>query len=444
MIILGVGSNLGDRLANLRLALQHIKALFGVTVTRVSPVYISDALLPENAPADWDIPFLNAAIQCESSLEPLALLTALKKIEHILGREPDHPHWGPRVIDIDILAWDDRVIKSDALTIPHPGLLDRTFALWPLADLAPQWQFPVPGEHHQKPAAQLVEPWGSRFSGKTPFRTRQINQRIDTPQLVGILNITPDSFSDGGQYLLADKAYEQALHLVQNGADVLDIGAESTRPNAASVAPETEWSRLEPVITAIIAAKKHFLIPPVISIDTRHHATARKAIHQGVDWINDQTGCDDPDMRALIAESNIHCVIMHHLSIPEKRDHTLPRHQDPVAAVYQWGEKRLDELEQAGINRQKLIFDPGIGFGKQADQSLQLLRQVDIFTQLGTRVLIGHSRKSFLSLFTAKPAAERDIETAAITVSLAKSPVDYLRVHQVDINARALRLAMSV
>jgi 2-amino-4-hydroxy-6-hydroxymethyldihydropteridine diphosphokinase/dihydropteroate synthase len=444
MIILGIGSNLGDRLTTLRLALQHIKQVSGVTVTRVSPVYMSDALLPENAPADWNIPYLNAAIQCESTLESVALLAELKKIEHLLGRKPDHPHWGPRVIDIDILAWDKRVIKNSELTIPHAGLLDRPFALWPLADLAPEWLFPLDGKYHNMPAAQLVEQWGSRFTGNVNFHTRQINQRIDTPQLVGIINITPDSFSDGGLFLQAEKAYEQALQLVRDGATVLDIGAESTRPDAAAIDPATEWSRLEPVITAILAAKKHFLLAPIISIDTRHPATARKAIHLGIDWINDQTGCDHPDMRTLIAESNVNCVIMHHLSIPEKRNHSLPRQQNPVTAVYQWGEKRLLELEQSGIDRQKIIFDPGIGFGKQADQSLQLLRHVDTFAQLGVRLLIGHSRKSFLSLFTSKPAAERDIETAAMTVTLAKSPIDYLRVHQVDANARALRMAMSV
>ncbi len=444
MIILGLGSNVGDRLANLRLALQSIRQLATVSVVRVSPVYISDALLPDNAPSDWDTPYLNAAIACETTLEPLDLLKQLKHIEHSIGRKPERRHWGPRIIDIDILVWEDRIINSEILTVPHVSLQERPFALWPLADIAPAWVFPLAGDNQHKPAAQIVEQWGSRFTGDAPFRTRQIYQRIDTPRLMGILNITPDSFTDGGNYLQPEKAYEHALHLVQNGADVLDIGAESTRPNAIPVDPETEWSRLEPVITAIIAAKKNFLIPPIISIDTRHAATAMKAIETGADWINDQTGGDDIAMRQLIAESSVRYAIMHHLSIPERRDNVLPRNINPVAAVYQWSEQRLQELEHAGIDRQRIIFDPGIGFGKMADQSLQILQNVDTFTKLGVQLLIGHSRKSFLSLFTHYIAAERDVETAAITAMLAKQPVDYLRVHQVEMNARALKSAMAM
>lgn len=444
MIILGLGSNIGDRLANLRLALQAIKNIANVTVERVSPVYMSDALLPENAPTDWNHPYLNIALICHSSQEPHELLATLKEIEHRIGRKPERRHWGPRIIDIDILAWHDRIIESDILTVPHASLQDRPFALWPLADIAPEWLFPLNGKNKGKSAAQIVEQWGSRFTGKAPFQTRQIYQRIDTPQLVGILNITPDSFTDGGQYLEPKKAYEHALHLIQSGADVLDIGAESTRPNATPVNPEMEWARLEPVINAIISAKKHFLIPPIISLDTRHPATARKAIGLGVDWINDQTGCVDPIMRQLIAESAVNCVIMHQLSIPANKEITLPRHLNPVTAVYNWAEQRLNELEQAGIDRQRIIIDPGIGFGKTADQSLQLLRHIPVFKKLGTRLLIGHSRKSFLSLFTPHLAAERDIETAAITAALAKQPVDYLRVHQVELNARVLRISMMI
>ena len=364
MVILGLGSNLGDRLENLRNTYRLLKQLSGLAIKQVSPVYISDALMPENASANWDMPYLNLALRCETILEPLELLNQIKNIEWSIGRKPTARHWGPRVIDIDILAWDDLIIQHEALNVPHASLQERPFALWPLADVAPLWTFPLQGQNHGKTAAQIVETWGSRFSGDAPFHTRQIQQRIDTPQLVGILNITPDSYSDGGQFLQSDNAVKQMQHLVKAGAEIIDIGAEATSPIASPISAEQEWERLAPVLTAIKAEQKNGVITPKISIDTRHSEVAANALEIGVDWINDVSGLDNPHMREVIANAAVDCVIMHHLSIPERRDRVLPRDRDPVKIVYEWAEKRLTELEQNGIARQRIIVDPGIGFGK--------------------------------------------------------------------------------
>jgi len=444
MIVLGLGSNLGDRLANLRKALDAIKKIPDMRVRQVSPIYISDALMPENAPADWDMPYLNLAIRCDATLMPLDLLKHLKNIEWSIGRKPEVRHWGPRIIDIDILAVDDLVIESETLTVPHSNLQERPFALWPLADVAPLWKFPFPGANQGKTAAQIVEQWGSRFSGEAPFHTRQINQRVDTPQLVGIVNVTPDSFSDGGQFFQRDQALQQIAHLINSGAEIIDIGAESTAPSAKPLDVEKEWARLEPILDGIKDSRTKFLLPPKFSIDTRHAAVAAKALKFGADWINDVSGLDDPAMREIIAQSKADCVVMHHLSIPERRDHILPRDQDPVAIVHSWGEKRLTELELQGIARERIIFDPGIGFGKMAEQSLLILKNTRIFADLGVRVLIGHSRKTFLSLLSGLPYAERDIETMAMSVCLAFQPVTYLRVHNVEMCARGLRVAAAL
>lgn len=442
MIVLGMGSNVGDRLSHLRKSLQAIKKLPGLTVHQVSPLYISDALLPENAPPEWDMPYLNLALRCDTSMEPLALLNELKNIEWSIGRKPEVRHWGPRIVDIDILAWDDRVIQNDSLTVPHHNLQERPFAFWPLADVAPLWTFPLPGPNEGKTAAQIVEIWGSRFSGHAPFHTRQILQRVDTPQLVGIINVTPDSFSDGGLFLHAGQAKQHMIKLVEGGADVIDIGAESTAPKAAPLDANSEWQRLEPVLAALREAK--CLLPPKISVDTRHPATAEKALQFGIDWINDVSGLDDPAMREIVAASKTDCVVMHHLSIPERRDNVLPRGEDPVKLVREWGEKRLRELEQQGIARERIIFDPGIGFGKMAEQSLYILQHVHAFSNLGARLLIGHSRKTFMSLFTGKSFAERDIETVAMAIRLAEQPVAYLRVHDVEMCARGFRAAAAL
>lgn len=440
MVILGLGSNLGDRLANLRRAVAEIRQLPHLQVLQVSPVYTSDALLPDNAPSDWNMPYLNLALRCETRLEPHQLLKELKNIEWSIGRKPEIRHWGPRIVDIDILAWDDLIIKTDELTLPHESLQERPFALWPLADVAPLWKFPLPGINFGKTASEISEHWGSRFSGKAPFRTRQILQRVDTPQLVGVVNITPDSFSDGGKFLSPDKAVEQALYLIHSGAEILDIGAESTAPNSTAVDPKTEWERLIPVLAAIREIQHEFVIPPKISIDTRHAEVAAKALNVGVDCINDVTGLSDPGMREVMAASEKPCIVMHHVSIPASRDHVIQRDIDPVKMIYSWAEQQIELIEKSGIKRERIILDPGIGFGKVPEHSYLLIKHIEVFAALGVRILVGHSRKSFLSLFTQHVPAERDIETMAMSLYLADKPVDYLRVHNVEMTARGFRV----
>ncbi len=440
MVILGLGANIGERLSNLRQALQAIKKIPSVLVQQVSPIYRSDALLPANAPTDWDKPYLNLALRIETDLAPLDLLQQLKIIEHRIGRKPEVRHWGPRVLDIDMLAWDDVMLKHDSLTLPHQSLEERPFALWPLADVAPRWRMPTPGANHGKTAAEIVEKWGSRFTGEAPLHTQQIAQRLQAPQLVGILNVTPDSFSDGGHYLAIDAAVQQIHHLIATGAEIIDIGAESTSPSANPITAAIEWQRLEPVLMALQQLRHQFDIEPRFSIDTHHATVAAKALALGVDWINDVSGLDDPAMRELILQTHCDCIVMHHLSLPERRDHVLPREQDTTMLVYEWAEKRLEQLQQLGIARDRIIFDPGIGFGKMAEQSLLVLKHIQHFHTLGTRLLIGHSRKTFLSLFTNAPFAKRDTETLALSLYLAKQQVDYLRVHDVDACARALKV----
>jgi 2-amino-4-hydroxy-6-hydroxymethyldihydropteridine diphosphokinase/dihydropteroate synthase len=437
MVILGLGSNSPNTLQHLRSAVSDIRKLSGVRVKYISPIYRSDALLPDNAPAHWNMDYLNIALLCDVSMSPRELLSRLKTIEINMGRELQAPRWSPRIIDIDMLAWDDLVLEETDLQLPHAGLLDRPFALWPLADVAPFWRHPVVN----KTAAQLVEPWGSRFDGHALLHTKQISQRIESPHLVGIMNVTPDSFSDAGLCIHPEAALQQAIALVNAGADILDIGAESTAPNAPFVDAATEWQRLEPVLHAILQSSHAFHIKPLISVDTRHPDVAAKALALGVDWINDVSGLDNPAMRhIMLSAKTADCVVMHHLTIPASRESVIPRDQDPVAFVYEWAAKRLDELEKFGLSRERIIFDPGIGFGKTAEQSLLLLKHCEIFRQLGVRLLIGHSRKSFFSVFTQQAAANRDIETVASSLFLMNKPVDYLRVHNVEACARGIKV----
>ena len=443
MVILGLGSNVGDRLAILRKTLLLIKKIPGVTVAQVSPVYISDALLVENAPASWDLPYLNLALRCETQLTPAELLVAVKNIEVTLGRMPSEK-WAPRPVDIDILVWDDLVQYDEKLHIPHEHLHLRPFALWPLADVAPRWIYPLKNHFHGKTAAAIAATWPSRFSGEAPLHTRQIAARIDAPQLMGVLNITPDSFSDSNVFNNVNHAIQQAHDLVESGAQILDIGAEATNPNVSALSPEEEWQRLEPVLTAILAESTSMLITPKISIDTRHAEVAEKALAFGVDWINDVSGLSDPAMCKVIAAQQCDVVIMHELGIPADQNRVLSLTDNPLDAVYQWAEKKLTQLEKTGIARDRIIVDVGIGFGKNAEQSLELLREINTFHALNTRLLVGHSRKSFLKQFTHHPAKERDVETLAISLYLANQNIDYLRLHNVDFCARAFKVAKAL
>lgn len=433
MVILGLGSNIGDRYTHLRDAISQLKRLKSLEIQCISPVYESEALIPPetNAGDAWNVPFLNLAIKAKTNLTPEALLAALKSIEKILQRK-ETARWYPRNIDIDILAWDDLILSSEHLTIPHANLDQRPFALWPLLDVAPNWVHP----EFQKPAAALAQPWGDQFSGNAPLKTKQINASIEEAKLVGILNITPDSFSDGGLCFNPENALLQAKKCVAEGASVLDIGAESTRPNATPITLEEEWQRLLPVIKLIKAE-----LPAVnLSVDTYHPETAEKVLGLGIDFLNDVTGFQKTIMQQLAREADIPIIFMHSLTVPASKTVLIPEDKNPIEVVYHWAQLKIEAFLKQGFRLENLIFDVGIGFGNSPKQAIQLLRHIEVFHALGVKLYVGHSRKSFLNAITDKHCSDRDFETAVISGLLAKKQVHYLRVHNVALSQQAIRL----
>lgn len=430
MIVIGLGTNVGDRLSHLRQALFHLNAHSRIDVCAVSPVYASDALLPEGAPPTWNIPFLNAAVLCKSTLSPHQLLAVLGQIEADMGRERQG-RWSPRVIDCDILYWQGVSIQSETLTLPHPALCDRPFALWPLMDVFSEWDYPH---------AVLCE-WGSRFDKQAPFRTHQIPVRIDGSRLMGVVNLTPDSFSDGGLFYDTQAAVQQAQALFESGAEVIDLGAESTRPGSQPVAPIDEWHRIEPVLMALNVYWKGQHWRPQVSIDTRHSETAAMAVDAGVDWINDVTGFSDPAMLDAVKASTVKLVSMHSLSIPPSQQNVLPIDQDPLQQVLQWGYQQLAHFQHAGIESSRIILDPGVGFGKTPYQNMALMRRASELKVWGVPLLVGHSRKSYHQLMSGVTAKARDLETALGTIELFNQQIDYIRVHDVSFNWRAIQAA---
>ncbi|WP_232100839.1 dihydropteroate synthase [Gimesia fumaroli] len=253
------------------------------------------------------------------------------------------------------------------------------------------------------------------------------------PLLMGILNVTPDSFSDGGEAINVDSAVRKGLKLVKDGADILDIGGESTRPGAEPVSVEEELSRVIPAIEALSVQTS---VP--ISIDTTKAEVARRAIQAGAVIINDISGLTfDPEMIPLAAETQAGVICMHILGTPQTmQDH--PEYEDVVSDLKTWLGERVQTLLDAGVEPEQIVLDPGVGFGKTAEHNLEILSHIQEFKDLGFPVLIGHSRKRFLSKLLGRSVEERLAGTVGVSIALADQSVDILRLHDVAANRDAL------
>ncbi len=258
-------------------------------------------------------------------------------------------------------------------------------------------------------------------------------------KLVGILNITPDSFSDGGAYNEANAAARQLELMLEQKPDVIDIGAVSTRPNSIIPSLSDEKARFDAILSTIIPILKK--ADTLISIDSYNYETILYLLDKlPIAWINDQSGFADLRIIKLAKDHQLKLVIMHHLSIPVDPSQTISLDLDVVQEVKTWLLNKTHYLIDQGVDSKQIILDPGIGFGKTPEQSWQLIKEAKSFTNLGYEVMYGHSRKSFLNTITNKDFSQRDFETAILSGYLANYGVDYLRVHNVELNIRALKL----
>lgn len=250
--------------------------------------------------------------------------------------------------------------------------------------------------------------------------------------IFGILNVTPDSFSDGGKFNKLDAALKQAERMIAEGADVLDIGGESTRPGHTVIAPEEEIARVVPVIEAV---KKRFDIP--ISIDTYKSAVAKAAIAAGADAVNDVWGLKhDSEMAGLIARSNVVCCLMHNRENKNYSDFLVDFESDLRAS--------LKIAAEAGIRKEQIILDPGVGFAKSLQQNLEIINRADALARLGYPMLLGTSRKSFIGAVLDCDKDERLAGTLATTVLAVRSGYAFVRVHDVKENKHAILMTEAV
>jgi dihydropteroate synthase len=254
-----------------------------------------------------------------------------------------------------------------------------------------------------------------------------------SPWLMGIVNATPDSFSDGGSFLEPQAAVDRALLLVGEGAQIIDVGGESTRPGAQPVGIEEELHRVVPVVRRLAQQSD-----VCISVDTTKSQVARAALDAGAHVVNDISGLTfDPEMPHVCAAAGAGVVCMHIRGTPQTMQDD-PQYEDVVEEVRRFLESRMSELERLGISRRQVVTDPGIGFGKTAEHNLQLLGNIGRFRTLGRPVCIGHSRKRFLKKLLGRPVDERLFATVGVSVAVALQGARIIRVHDVAATRDAL------
>jgi dihydropteroate synthase len=269
-----------------------------------------------------------------------------------------------------------------------------------------------------------------------PITCKQYTLRFERTLLMGILNVTPDSFSDGGFFNTLDAAVAHAKKMVTDGADVIDVGGESSRPGSEPLSEEEELARILPVVQRLV----HEVSVP-ISIDTYKPGVADACLKAGAHLINDITGLTNKNMRTVAAENNVPVVIMHMQGSPKVMQHN-PVYQDVLGEINAFFQRQINAARNAGVPH--VIIDPGIGFGKTVEHNLLILRHLDIFKSLGCPLLVGPSRKSFIGTITGLPVNERLEGTIAAVTVAVMSGASIVRVHDVKECKRALQLVDAI
>ena len=261
------------------------------------------------------------------------------------------------------------------------------------------------------------------------------SKKYKLSKVVGILNVTDNSFSDGGLYNDFESAVKHLNELIEDGADIIDIGAESTKPYSEPVSPKEQLEKIEPLLKYI---NEHNIKNP-ISIDTRSSEVARKVCEYGVSIINDVSGFDyDENMPKVIAESGVKVIIQHSQGTPENMQNN-PQYKNVIDDIYLNLVKKVKMAQELGVEKENIIIDVGIGFGKIKEQNFELIKRIDEFKSIGCEVMLGISRKSFLDMENASNE-EKDIYTLALNTLAIERHVDYIRVHNVKMHKKLIEI----
>lgn len=454
-VVIALGSNVGDRLHNFNEALRLMKRS-GIHVTRYGCLY-------ETAPAyvTEQPHFLNSAIRAFTKLGPHELLGALKKIEKDMGRTKGI-RYGPRPIDLDILFYGNLRVNSDVLNIPHERIWERPFVIAPMMDLLGLAieNDTVACWHSFSPHSKgIFESWekvgGDALIGKEGMRRvlpvkKGLWDWSQKTSVMGILNLTPDSFSDGGKFQSMEAAVSQVRWMLSEGADMIDIGGQSTRPMATRLSPEEEMDRLIPVLEAILEMPE--MEGKLVSVDTFYSKVASEAVNKGAHIVNDvSAGKLDSDMLRVVAELEVPYIAMHMRGDPSTMQNSENLQYDDVCKqVATELYSTLRDAELSGVPAWRIIIDPGFGFSKNTEQNLDILMDLPkIRADIAEKslalshapLLIGPSRKRFLGEICSRHAAvERDPATVASITAGVLAGANIVRVHNVRYNLDAVKL----
>ena len=433
-VALALGTNQSNRIATLKRAVKHLQE--ALKIKSLSLIYETPALLPENAPASWNMPYLNMALTGTTELKPDELLDCCKRIEAKMGRQLT-ARWAPRIIDIDILLYDQIDLKTDQLSIPHPEMHKRAFVLLPLAEIAPDWPLPAGASDAYGQPASCVRELAQAVSTSDQFT----HCLPSTSILVGVLNVSPDSFSEVHAPLEAKQHLARIQDLFAAGAEVIDIGAESTRPGALPISSAEEMSRLKDILDLYQDWRSSSAVYPLISLDSYHPQTIEWAIkNYNIDWVNNVALSANEHLFDLVKGSQRKLVIMHSLTIPANPEVHLPISSSCIDTVCHELALTCEQAIRHGLSAEQIIIDPGLGFGKKSLHSMEILRHTSQLKELGFEVLLGPSRKSLISLISQESAAERDLETSGLLSTLI-GQAEYFRVHNVKLCRRVLAAA---
>lgn len=384
MIYLALGSNLGNRLENLRQAVHELEKFF--EIKKISHVIETEALLTPDSPKHWNLPHLNMMVAGNTCLPPRDLLKLIKDIEQRMGRDLESERWSPRIIDIDIVLYHKLQLSTENLAIPHKEIENRDF-----------WRY-------------LLKCLGVEIDETSINDYKALNYFVLNPKFVKIVNITPDSFSDGYKFFRHFDALKEIDQSYKDGATYIELGAQSTRPGYKEVPPEEEIRRLEPIIKRVSES-----IP--LAIDSYFDEVVNFCLENAnIKLVNDIKSNLSPLILKKLANKDVKVVTMQ------------------IGTDLHQLEKKICYLKSLGI--EQVIIDPGIGFGKTKFENLEIIRNIKKIKSLGCEILLGHSRKSFMSLFSNENASDRDLESIAISDFAWENGVDYLRIHNLKDHMR--------
>ena len=463
MAILALGSNLGERKHYIEASVQALDQHPKIQIVDTSFFYETAPMYYEDQPR-----FLNGACKIQTSLTPHELLDLCQNIEKQLGRSKEHvPRNGPRVVDVDIVLYDNLVVNDgERLIIPHARLHERAFVLRPVCDMVPSFVHPI----LQRTMASLLTSTSMADMSRVMPVANDMWAWGSKTRVMGILNTTPDSFSDGGEHMHIDAAMKTARQMAEAGVDLFDVGGQSTAPGRLEVSVEEERARVLPLIRALSqdSATRH--IP--ISIDTYRAEVAQYALDAGACMVNDVSGgTRDTRMLDLVAERHCPYVVMHMRGDASTMT-SLTHYEggvvhDTIMETHNLVAKALSR----GVRRWNLIVDPGIGFAKDKEGNLALLRELPKMVEdhaagilpgshvyatnascnaslIHMPLLLGVSRKRFLGQLiqekTSDPAHRMQATMAACVAAMSTGCVDIIRVHDVAQALDAVRISDAI